>query len=534
MKTVNLKPRHSPIICLPDETVYSIFARWVHRNGYKTMQSLSRLARRSRVRIHPYLPCYLQDVARLKLGEFDHLAFNHSLFTLFAACAAKKRSEKLWRAMMGRDPLNVAHIALLSSAQLRFPYVNKYCPICLCADIESYGISFWHTRHQTPGIEACAFHGVKLVAAPLRQCGWDELSLVPTPGAEPEVASEGIQKFARFAAEFLKLALEYKGNFDLLSAYQSALKERGYVTANGCLRREIAALDYCRFLQQVWGELVPQQVPSAAKVPVLLNNQSCLRQHPFTHLVFCYWLFDDLRRLVQTSCVSKPIGPETLKKQRGNNINPLQLLKSGMSLAACSRASGKSRTYLKRVAALNNVLLGDQNRSLPKNIKNLVIVSASEGQPIATIAKAQGLPEHSVCNIISLTPGLVQKRKKHRMLRARTEHRKALKDFLVQKRGCKRKDVASQLQKTFYWLYRNDKNWLYRNLPTKMVPQPNKRVDWRERDKRMATKIRQVRKSELHFHNWTEADRCFGGHGWLPRYRDRLPVTDRLLSSLIN
>jgi len=205
-----------------------------------------------------------------------------------------------------------------------------------------------------------------------------------------------------------------------------------------------------------------------------------------------------------------------------------------MSLAACSRASGKSRTYLKRVAALSNISVGNQNSSYSKALRNSVIRSASKGQSIATIAKAQGLLESSVCSIISLTPGLVQKRRKYRISQARVDHREVLKAFLAEHPECIRRDIVSRLNKSFHWLYRNDKDWLYRHLPAKTVPQPNPRVDWHKRDKHVGKEILKAKKAGLHFRNWVEADRYLGERDWFPRYKGKLPKSTRFLSTMIN
>lgn len=53
----------------------------------------------------------------------------------------------------------------LTPSCMIYPRKNKrvfYCPRCLVKDTQDYGIPYFHTAHQVPGITACPWHGTNL------------------------------------------------------------------------------------------------------------------------------------------------------------------------------------------------------------------------------------------------------------------------------------------------------------------------------------------------------------------------------------
>lgn len=60
----------------------------------------------------------------------------------------------------------------------------------------------------------------------------------------------------------------------------------------------------------------------------------------------------------------------------------------------------------------------------------------------------------------------------------------------------------------------------------------NKRVDWSERDIISSSLINDVLSQGQYSMSLTSLDALLGGHGWLLKYRDKLPMTMILLRKM--
>lgn len=56
-----------------------------------------------------------------------------------------------------------ARTAILGNAV--YPYIKhlRYCPACLLEDKQSHGESYWHRKHQLPGVHYCWRHKIRLI-----------------------------------------------------------------------------------------------------------------------------------------------------------------------------------------------------------------------------------------------------------------------------------------------------------------------------------------------------------------------------------
>ena len=69
-------------------------------------------------------------------------------------------------------------------------------------------------------------------------------------------------------------------------------------------------------------------------------------------------------------------------------------------------------------------------------------------------------------------------------------------------------------------------------LPKTIRCYKNKRVDWSERDIISSSLINDVLSQGQYSMSLTSLDALLGGHGWLLKYRDKLPMTMILLRKM--
>lgn len=76
----------------------------------------------------------------------------------------------------------------------------RYCPLCMKTEMSDYGFSWFHRKHQMPGVTACHVHKVKLVSLTKELV---EKGLPDTPVYEAAAAGEIDFRYAVFARNFL-------------------------------------------------------------------------------------------------------------------------------------------------------------------------------------------------------------------------------------------------------------------------------------------------------------------------------------------
>ncbi|EGW5915888.1 transposase, partial [Salmonella enterica subsp. enterica serovar Montevideo] len=95
-----------------------------------------------------------------------------------------------------------------------------------------------------------------------------------------------------------------------------------------------------------------------------------------------------------------------------------------------------------------------------------------------------------------------------------------------------RKLVKESCYASFYWLNKHECDWLNSCLPKTIRCYKNKRVDWSERDIISSSLINDVLSQGQYSMSLTSLDALLGGHGWLLKYRDKLPMTMILLRKM--
>lgn len=145
----------------PDELIGSVYIRAGRHRGLPT-KSLSSVLFGSRRSHWPLL-------LSANLGQFSpamgisstELLRLHTVLPYATAFMAPEETIRLTKVVLGpegRYLATLSHSATLGQSRIR------YCDICVEADLERYGESYWHRSHNLPFVCDCPIHGT-----PLRQ-----------------------------------------------------------------------------------------------------------------------------------------------------------------------------------------------------------------------------------------------------------------------------------------------------------------------------------------------------------------------------
>ncbi len=148
----------------PHELVYSTVARaGVYLGISSPKQLLEEVFADRKVIATIDLPCHLEDIARQlqKTGRFSvaDLAYQHTLFPLYAPFTTQDRKERALQLMAGRSQ-GAVHLMLgVAASRVKSPDGFRFCPECIKLQLQVYGECFWQRDWFLPGLTVCHRHG---------------------------------------------------------------------------------------------------------------------------------------------------------------------------------------------------------------------------------------------------------------------------------------------------------------------------------------------------------------------------------------
>ncbi|KQA32756.1 MULTISPECIES: TnsD family Tn7-like transposition protein [Gammaproteobacteria] len=455
---------------LPDELLFSRIIRFLSVSGLSTSNFLLTVYGSPKACIHPYLTAGLNNLAALAGEEADNLLYQQTLAPTFMHCLPL-HSDEIYSGLISSNNYTATRASQLSCVREREPLSLKCCPQCIKSDIHEYGVAYWHRNHQIPGIESCSKHPICLIHVVLPDRIRTNIGL-PTVNEFFRKSSQSSFELARYANKFLSAKeVSYPPiSFDF---YRERLRELGYVTKNNSIRRRLLSSEFYRFTLQLkypFDSLLPKTAVDYKYLSYLLHENAS--QQPFKHILFSYWL--NLTEPIRHDSEAHDFCQVDSCHQK--KAECLKLLKQGWSIASVSRETGKSRCFVKSTALLANVNTRLKPTKLSPSVCKAVIVLARKGFHRKEIARRLSISSGSVEMLISATIGLVQWRKKckheskrrrykHQILRYRQYHPQAI-----------RRNIKSDCNAAFFWLYIHEKDWLEKNLPEATPPHPYPRA----------------------------------------------------------
>jgi hypothetical protein len=185
--------------------------------------------------------------------------------------------------------------------------------------------------------------------------------------------------------------------------------------------------------------------------------------------------------------------------------------------------TGKSRTFIKRVALSNNISIKTLPRELTLEVNEKALLLGFRGFNRKEIAKRCGLSVGCVEQILSSKKQLVSWRKKCRYESKRRRCQLTIIKHMRENPSHIKQEVKKACYREFHWLYRNEKKWLNQNLPIPTKPQYRYKVDWENRDKQTASKIKAFLARQIGPISLSKLDMHLGGHDWMIKNKHRMP-----------
>lgn len=203
---------------LPDETLYSGWARYGERLGLSSVRILSpllfgKVVTTARFYMESRVDCFASNFPKgHPYNSCEYILQNHTLFPLHSPTWFENRAKAISGVMTG----TLFKKRTILCNQTHGIYPNKYarfCPVCRDEDVFSYGEPYWHRLHQIPEIAICAKHKCLLENSTLTITWPDVTSFLHFVSARQVISSSlRPRTFSREDGEYKRLQLLFAKN----------------------------------------------------------------------------------------------------------------------------------------------------------------------------------------------------------------------------------------------------------------------------------------------------------------------------------
>ena len=144
----------------PDELVYSLLARYCAKSGYLGYVCAAKEIFQNTWNLPniEFLNEYKPEVyQRLEKNTgMRHIVMEHTMFPVYGRFLPQERRRAAYNALLlGKGNY---HNLLPQNKWKKNDRYLRYCPVCIKADREKYGETYWHRMHQIYGMNICPKH----------------------------------------------------------------------------------------------------------------------------------------------------------------------------------------------------------------------------------------------------------------------------------------------------------------------------------------------------------------------------------------
>jgi hypothetical protein len=563
----------------PDELLYSACARFTDRMKYPDVGDAARsLFGEKCQQTAVDFPIRVNHLVAIMPPNHqytsDILIDRNTLYPYFAPFLPSSRALLVKRDMCGNG--NHIHERLgITAGRLAFPDTLRFCPECINKDPEENREPYWRRLHQVPGVEVCPVHAVFL----------EESSALRRPKRGRFIsAKQAVQKvrprrlsktntldsvrlrIAENSAWLLNWHGPYPGSELLHEKYHHLLLRDGYAYYNGQVRNNKLLEAFIKFYPPRFLETLGCPIGTRRiSWPLLLlhSSMAAIVRPPLQHILLLTFLgrspedvftqFEELkpfgdgpwpclnpvaahyRQLVVTEC---RITDSPIKGKRGQPKGDFHC-SCGFSYTRTGMdPSEEDRFKFGGVLSFGPIWMDTfikqwQDTSLTQE---QIAKNFRTTQPtVAKHAARLNLPISRVSGSSIRSVEDIDKRYSFELTRSKyREDWRALRESNVE---ATRGELRAKSYYTWWWLSKNDADWLEDNMPSSRTPPPvPRRNDWEKLDRDLSKqveasvqRIRSVPGRPMRV-TLSAIVKDVGRQSWLERYLHKLPLTAKVIA----
>jgi hypothetical protein len=407
----------------------------------------------------------------------EMLIINHSVLPFFRPFSHRKIYDAVIESLKnGKVVEAYSQLSLLAN---RIPESKNlyFCPRCMDDDIRGYGVAYWHVQHQLPWCDICYLHNINLhvktrcrktLELPPQVFDYRSIKSCHADAYSTSIASNSVKLWR---LNQTSLALER-----VTECYQYALYKEGITSASGSVRQEF----WRRSLEVHWLGNLPQKLESVLfnkrnfqTFPNNLIYQSSAQHHPIKHLLVIIHLFGGIDEFlacyhnnkfsISSNLPQKVLQIERVPQRKQDVL--VNELKNGESMRQAAKRAKVSIGFAKSQAIQHDIPVERREQWLFAYERRQILNWLKEGKSTQEIARLMTCSVGSVEQLLTQQPVIKKLREVLRFFKRQQGHRCALLAWIAGNQNATRGQIQSAKRTTYTWLFKNDKQWLYENLP---------------------------------------------------------------------
>ena len=148
-----------------DELAYSLFARYHIHSGHMTFRATAEdiFQNKDSIPNPEFFPALTEEVCSMisRSSTMENFIADHTMLPYYIRFLPLERRRKAMELLLAMDKTFYDAIYVRKNKSKQRQYM-RYCPLCAAADREKYGETYWHRKHQLPGVEICLEHRCRL------------------------------------------------------------------------------------------------------------------------------------------------------------------------------------------------------------------------------------------------------------------------------------------------------------------------------------------------------------------------------------
>ena len=494
-------------VWLPDESLFSLVSRYHRLAGYSAPHYTARaLFGSPRSGWQHDLPSgidHFVTATNANYGTADEIIQNRTILPFFTALRGVEVKRNATAAMRSPRIGGLKYQLGLTASGFRANHPLKHCSRCAQNDIARFGVAYWHLEHQLPGTTLCLDHEVPLVQSGMKSTGLYRFAYVlpDRNEAPPRIDDQGtvVAKIVAGIAQELWEA----GRLDSVSApviresCRSRLSDKGLLTERDSVRVKLAGPDYADFIAPL------RHVPTFSALPFgkdhagreisRLVHRPRGHPHPIRYICMVAWLFGSLRACLEYAPNIEPAEVERGIPDKKSFFLSL-LLDQGLTVVTASRSAGVDHATGVGWAQEAGIGVSRRPKKIDARTRRRIVQGLREGRSKQTLATRYGLSLVSISRVMRSTPGLTSAWADARRMRRQRIERKRWRRLVKSHGHLGVKLMRQMAPATYAWLYRNDRAWFdeSRSHLDRIQIAPTSRIDWQERDRKLAHSIQMV------------------------------------------
>ncbi|MEC1180495.1 TnsD family Tn7-like transposition protein [Metasolibacillus meyeri] len=538
----------------PDELLYSAIARYHFYSGNLDCKDTLEELFGSRSVVPSVEIGSNFSILAERLGpqySVESLLANHTIYPYYALFLSKQRQLEILEDVKGEGQALYTRLGIVAGGICRKDGLY-YCSICAKADTERYGEPYIHREHQLQGIDYCPHHEVLLRKYPITNDSRIEyirfelkhMDLSSTHKIDPH--KELALHLAKQAYKLLHLPLHFLSREQINAKYQTLLRAHNLITASNRVRQRemyqaIKSILSGSFLQHYESTLNNNDEYNWLRV---LTRNSKRHVNPFRHLLFLYYLQQDVENLVTINeddgafgrgpfpCLNR--AATHYKKFVIPNVVVTRDFKTKNSIGTftCSCGFVYSRKHttnmfeIGRIKAFGDVWLEKLHDLQEQNLS------------IRAIARELGVDSKTIKRYLIGNVELKQVNSHRDNDDILGIYKQNLLKGIKELPNLSRTALRNKYKKQYMYLYRHDKAWLDEALPERRYGQNTiKKVNWAKRDQQYVQEIKRLHQKLLQSEKpiritISKIGKSLGILANLEQHLNKLPKTNKLLNDI--